>query len=109
MRKIEIFLPLPGMAEAMDAYFNEQRMIRFRGTPTGPELHSDGLPEEELLLIGHEAAQDKVDELCRFTGREFVVETDAPFIGEFLDRDGRQIGWEFEFQVYELFEADDEE
>jgi len=110
MTKIEIFLPLSGMAGAMDAYFEAQGVIRLGGLPTGSELSSAELTEEELLEIGREAAQAKVDERSRFTGKQFTVEADAPFIGEFLDGDGQQIGWEFEFQVYEEFwDGEDEE
>lgn len=101
MNKVEIFLPLPGMTEAMNSYFDQPNVIRPGGLPTGRELFTAGLSETELLEIAAEAAQDKVDEDTRWATENYTVDSEDPFYSEFLDEKGVQIGWEFEFRVYE--------
>lgn len=103
MHKIEIFLPLPGMTAAMDAYFTRPNTFYLDGLPTGPEIHSDGLTEEELIELGYEAAKDKLDRYTIHTvgaDENYAVDREHPFIDELRDETGQQIGWEFEFEVY---------
>jgi len=99
MNKIEVFLPLPGMAAAMDQYFTDLDVIYLGGLPTGPELPKADLTEDELLALGLDAAQDKVDRLTLSKLEGYTVNPDAPYIAEFIDSAGEQIGWEFEYQV----------
>lgn len=104
MHKIEIFLPLPGKTKAMDEYFTELNVIYLDGLPTGQELPSAELTEAELVAIGLKAAKAKVD---RLTGldplntKDYIVDPEITYIDEFTDEAGDQIGWQFEFAVYE--------
>lgn len=100
MRKIEIFLPLPGMAKAMDDYFTKPHVWYLDGLPTGRELPSADLTEEELLEIALEAAQERVDRITITEPETYRVDPEFPHIAEFIDGNGEHIGWEFEFQVY---------
>lgn len=43
MHKLEIFLPLPGMAKAMDEYFTKPSVFYLDGLPTQPSLPSSRL------------------------------------------------------------------
>lgn len=100
MRKVEIFLPLPGMAKAMDEYFTKPQVFYLDGLPTGKELPAADLTEAELLAIGLEAAQEKVARLTLGAPEDYGVDPEFPHIAEFTDEAGKHIGWEFEFQVY---------
>jgi len=100
MNKIEVFLPLPGMTAAMDKYFTDLQVVYLAGLPTGPELPSTALTEEQLLAHGLDAAKDELDRLSLDGfGEAHTVSPDSPFITEFTDSTGDHIGWEFEFQV----------
>lgn len=100
MNKVEIFLPLPGMAGAMDEYFTSPNVTYLNGLPTGAELPADDLTEAELLDIGFEAAQEKVDEISRWDPTDYIVDRSVPFIAELHNRAGEHIGWEFEFDIF---------
>lgn len=54
----------------------------------------------ELLAIGLEAAQEQVARITLGAPEDYRVDPEFPYIAEFTDEAGRQIGWEFEFQVY---------
>lgn len=98
MNKIEIFLPLPGQTAALNDYFTSPNVIRIGGLPTGPELYSDDLTREELLEIGFEAAQDKLNSLYGFD--KYTAHKEYPLINEMYDKTFEtHIGWEFEFDV----------
>lgn len=100
LSKVEIFLPLPGMGPTMEAYFTSPNVIRIGGSPVGRELHDAELTEEELLEIGLEAAQDKINEITRGADEDYFADSSYPFIGEMLTPEGKLMGWEFEFGVF---------
>lgn len=102
MNKLEIFLPLPGMAKAMDEYFTKPHVFYLDGLPTGRELPAADLTEAELLAIALEAAQEKIDRLTAGAPEEYRVDPEFPYMAEFTDEEGTQIGWEFEFNTYAL-------
>lgn len=99
MNKIEVFLPLPGMTDAMDRYFTRPNVTYIGGLPTGPEILEADLTEEELITLGLAAAQLEIDKNTLSSLESYTVSPELPFIAEFTNRAGEQIGWEFEFQV----------
>lgn len=100
MNKVQIFLPLPGMTDAMDAYFTRPNTFYLAGLPTGAELPAADLPEAEILEIALEAAKDKLARATLWEDEEYTIDTDAPFMEEFYNGDGERLGWEFEFRAY---------
>lgn len=102
MHKIEIFLPLAGHKDAMDAYFTGLNTLYLNGLPTGTELPDGPMTEDELLQLGFDEAERKLAEWTFGGVEDYEVSRDTPYMEEFRDREGNVIGWEFEFDVSEV-------
>lgn len=97
MSKFEVFVPFTDTRDEMLSYFKEQNVIRLGGLSVTEGVDRDS-DESAFKEVAASFAQNWVDENLEV---QMSVDDEYPYMDEFV-KNGHVLGWEFEFQVYEV-------